>query len=1155
MDSLIQGIKERLFQKKDFQAALEMLKENKSVTFDGLAGGAFALFGTLVVEKLSRFLLVLTAKHGEVEQMASDLSLFTETAIDTFPLLPPSIIEEDRELFHSEDITFGRRLRLLREMDQRMEDKSQVPGPKIIVSSLSAILQSVPTRSEINNDARLLQTGHNYNREEITHWLVDGGFTGTPVIELPGEFSIRGHVLDIFPLDCREPIRIEFFGDEIESIRSFDATTQRSLETIDKFELSRLRFRETMNGSFIDHLPKDTLILFHETDQIVTEAQKFVQLNIEERGPSSTSAPVAEIMNRLYAFPAMHAVSFASNNEYADKVFPFNFDSVDRFCGKGKDLFNEEKMENLDPETRFLLLCQSESEIQRLVETFGKSQPAMEDRLFYLVGTLSDGFDWSEEGIVLLGTNQLFGRLISQRVVRRKTGKAIDSFLELSPGDLVIHVGHGLARFRGLKMIKKGTQEEEHLELEFADNTVIYVPTSRIKLVQRYVGTGKSNPPLAKLNSKSWLKQKNQAQEAVLDLAAELLGLQAARHSRQGNVCQPDSDWQYEFEENFPFQETDDQLTAIAEIKEDMENSRPMDRLLCGDVGFGKTELAIRAAFKAVDSGYQVAVLVPTTILAEQHFRVFSERTHNFPITLASLTRFTTKDEKQKILHGLEQGTIDIVIGTHSLTRSSTIKFAHLGLVIIDEEQRFGVQDKEQLKRLRNMVDILTMTATPIPRTLHFSLVGLRDISNLETPPDNRLPVETRVIRFDKKQIRKGILREISRSGQVYFLHNRVRDIDAMAAELQELVPEARIRIGHAQMGDRELEEVMRDFILHKFDVLVCTTIVESGLDIPNANTIFINKADRFGLAELHQLRGRVGRDRYQAYCYLLLDPNQALNPNATKRLQAIEENTHLGSGFNIAMRDLEIRGAGNILGTSQSGHIAAVGYEMYCDLLDAAVRTLKNEPQRLEIDVEVDLPGTAVISKNYISDQRLKIDIYRRMQRVTTLEDCQAMNDELLDRFGPYPQEVQRLLTVARIRVRAWNYRITCICIMEVDNVRYVQFRFKAEEFTTKFKFFLVRFSQDLRIIEPQVGCLPIPKRFLDSTNSDNCDKFLSWIESLLIDPLEQSIAQFPTTEQKKSEKLTKQPKKSPLANRLKQLRNPKHKNINENKNNSNQE
>jgi transcription-repair coupling factor (superfamily II helicase) len=555
----------------------------------------------------------------------------------------------------------------------------------------------------------------------------------------------------------------------------------------------------------------------------------------------------------------------------------------------------------------------------------------------------------------------------------------------------------------------------------------VYVPATKIDLVQKYVGGTKTDPELSRLGGSAWQHKKDKVEAAVLDLAADMVELQALREAQPGNSYPPDSEWQDEFEAAFPYQETPDQLTTLTELKRDLERARPMDRLICGDVGYGKTELAIRAAFKVIDNGRQVAVLVPTTVLAEQHFRTFTQRMADYPFVVEGISRFRSAGEQRRIIQRLSQGGIDIIIGTHRLI-SADVQFKDLGLVIIDEEQRFGVEHKERLKRLRQTVDVLTMTATPIPRTLHLSLLGIRDISNLETPPPDRLAIETRIARFDPELIRHAILRELNRDGQVYFVHNRVYNIQEVANRLQKIVPEARLVVAHGQMPEGELEQAMLRFVRREADILVATTIIESGLDIPNANTIFIDQADLYGLADLHQLRGRVGRYKHRAYAYLLLDTERGVTPVAARRLKAIEEFTELGAGFKIALRDLEIRGAGNILGTQQSGHIAAVGYEMYCQLLEHAVRRLKNLPVRTHLEVSVDLPWEAFLPRDYVSGQRQRIEVYRRLARVRRPDRLEEFRQELRDRFGPFPEVVEWLLRLAELRLLAARWQVATV-------------------------------------------------------------------------------------------------------------------------------
>jgi len=644
----------------------------------------------------------------------------------------------------------------------------------------------------------------------------------------------------------------------------------------------------------------------------------------------------------------------------------------------------------------------------------------------------------------VLGAQTLFRR---DEVVRPHTSarklesRAIDSFLDLSPSDLVVHISHGIARYLGMELLEKKKNPtsdstnpanmvvEEHLVLEFRDKVKVYVPVSKIDLVQKYVGGGKQEPELSKFGGTGWNSRKSKVQAAVIDLACEMIQMQAVRESQTGNAFPPDTEWQKEFEAAFPYQETPDQLASLTEIKADLERAKPMDRLICGDVGYGKTELAIRATFKSIDNGKQVAVLVPTTILAEQHLRTFTQRIAGYPFVVECLSRFRTPSEQRDIIARLGTGSVDIVIGTHRLL-SEDVKFKDLGLVIIDEEQRFGVEHKEKLKRLREKIDILTMTATPIPRTLHLSLLGIKDISNLETPPVDRHAIETRIIRWDPELVRHGILREMNREGQVYFVHNRVHDIHKVADKLKKLVPEAAFAIVHGQMKESELEENMVKFLTRKADVLIATTIIESGLDIPNANTIFIDEADIYGLADLHQLRGRVGRQQRRAYAYMLLPTDRVLSPDSGRRLKAIEEFTELGSGFKIALRDLEIRGAGNILGTQQSGHIASVGYEMYCQLLENAVREMKNQPLRTPLEVNIDLEWPAFLPRDYVTGQKNRIEVYRRLARIRQLEKLTDFRTELKDRFGKIPAVSEWLVRLAEVRILAAKWQISQIHI-----------------------------------------------------------------------------------------------------------------------------
>jgi transcription-repair coupling factor (superfamily II helicase) len=630
--------------------------------------------------------------------------------------------------------------------------------------------------------------------------------------------------------------------------------------------------------------------------------------------------------------------------------------------------------------------------------------------------------------------------------------KAIDSFLDLAVGDLVVHASHGIARFLGMQILNSDNETGscgEFLALEFDEKAKVYVPATKIELVQKYISGSERKPKLSKLGNRTWERKKQIATAAVQDMATELISMQAIREAKQGIAYPKDSEWQRKFESEFIYQETEDQLQVISDIKNDMESSKPMDRLICGDVGYGKTEIAIRAAFKTVMYGKQVAVLVPTTLLAQQHYRTFIDRMADYPVNIDMLSRFKTKKEQKGILEDLKEGKVDIVIGTHRLVQKD-ITFKDIGLIVIDEEQRFGVAHKEKLKKLRESVDVLTLTATPIPRTLHLSLLGIRDISSLNTAPQDRQSIQTNLLRFDSKVIRNAILHELNRDGQVYFVHNRVRNINRIAETIGKIVPEASITVAHGQMPEGVLEKETADFINGKSDILVSTTIIESGLDIPNVNTIFINEADHFGLADLHQLRGRVGRYKHRAYAYLLLPINRPVTPEAEKRLKAIIDFSELGAGFKIAMRDLEIRGTGNILGIEQHGHIAAVGYEMFCRLLEIVIRKAKNEPVQDYNDIHINLNLDSYLPDNYIPDMKLKIEIYRKINRLSSKHEIEDMGKELADRFGQIPEYVKNLLMECEIRVAAQASHILSLIrtnstiILQIESLQKAEILFK---------------------------------------------------------------------------------------------------------------
>ena len=1004
---------DRLAGQADFVEVVASLAAGHAATLDGVWGSSCALAAAALAARAPATLLVVAPHADQADEFIDDLAVFSPVAPRYFPALSaPECRSTDPAEPLTCDEAFGDRLSVIKSL--RGPDP-----PRMVVAPVQALVQSVPAPDAVDRHTRWLRVGAEMSLQATTRWLAENGFHATPAVELPGEFSLRGGILDVFARDAEHPVRVEWFGDEIVSIRRFEVASQRSLGLLDAIELTALGSASAQRACLTDYLPAGSWVFLIEPGELEHQGRSWVE---RSAGPGAAFT-VDEVLQRAYRFSSVTAWAVAPGS--LETTCRLRIESVERFGGDVARVRRE--LDESCAAEQVYLVCQTEAEARRLGELLADSRVAAEDRLRLVVGTLHHGFRLVTDRVVVLSAAEIFRKTELPRPARRRLGRAIESFLELRPRDLVVHVAHGIARYQGLELLEKDGQAEEHLILEFQGGTRLYVPSSKIGLVQKYVGGAKARPKLAKLGGRLWERQKRRVGQAVGDLAAELLEMQAIRAAQPGIAFPPDTPWQREFDASFPYQETPDQLATIEAIKQDMTRSRPMDRLLCGDVGYGKTEVAMRAAFKAVEAGYQVAVLVPTTILAEQHHRTFRARMAEFPFEIAVLSRFATRGQQAEIIRRLADGRIDIVIGTHRLVQSD-VRFHNLGLVIIDEEQRFGVEVKERLKTLRRTVDVLTMTATPIPRTLHLGLVALRDISNLETPPEDRLAVETRVCRFEDELVRHAVLRELGRGGQIFFVHNRIEDIAEVARRLGRIVPEASLAVAHGRMPEHELERVMVDFVDHRFDLLLATTIVESGLDIPNANTIFIDEADRYGLADLHQLRGRVGRYKHRAYCYLLVDPNKALSPNAARRLRAIEEFSDMGAGFAIAMRDLEIRGAGNILGTEQSGHIAAVGYELYCSLLEQAVRRARNLPPRATIDVDVDLPVAAYLPPGYVPDMRQKIDLYRRLARVTANEELDDFRAELIDRFGPPPPEVEGLLAIAELRLLAFAWQIRAI-------------------------------------------------------------------------------------------------------------------------------
>jgi len=1025
----MQDLISMLVEHPPFQDLEARLRSGRSCFAEGLWGSSAACLAMALASRAGRTILCVLPQIEQAEALVEDVGLFSRE----LPLLFPAWETVEADELPDAEIR-SQRLAVLKYLASRRDRSAPPAACRLIVAPVQAVLLQTPSPSVLGENTRALRPGLVLPPEELLRWLAERGFQNVRQAEVPGEVCRRGGILDIFPYTAAAPVRVEFFGNEIESIRTYDPATQASTAEIPETSVTAVpehHGQEASPGSpgtassLLDHLPEDTWVFLKEPAEIFERADLFAS----HPEPDAALSAVDSLRGLAERFPTLHVAALPG--VFSGEPVTFHVHSVERFGHELKATVQE--LEHVTAERkRTIVLCANSGERDRLTELLGGSSVLTDPRFEIRIGRLMHGFDWTDLSLALLTHHEIFQRYRERRALPRyRHGRAAESFYELEPGDAVVHATHGIGRYHGMTILERDSAKQEYLKIEYADKAFLYAPVTQIEQVQKYAGPSEHRPPLSTLGTKAWTARKQRAELAVHELAVEMLQLQAVREATEGIVHPPDGDWQREFEAAFPFEETDDQLRVAVETKRDMERPRPMDRLICGDVGYGKTEIAMRAAFKAVMGGAQVAVLVPTTVLAAQHAQTFGERMADYPVRIEMLSRFRTPAEQERVLADLAEGSVDIVIGTHRLIQPD-VRFKNLGLVIIDEEQRFGVEHKERLKRLRETVDVLTLTATPIPRTLHMSLLGIRDISSLETPPRDRLAIYTRLLRYDPHKIRQAILHEMSRGGQVYYLYNRVETIDRTERKIKELVPEARVLVGHGQMPERKLAQVMHDFVEQRADVLVCTTIIQSGLDIPNANTILIDDADMFGLAELHQLRGRVGRYRHRAYAYLLLPADRPITPIAEKRLKAIEEFSELGAGFRIAMRDLEIRGAGNILGPEQSGHIAAVGYDMYCRILEHAVNALKNQPTPERPDVTLMLGTEALLPESYVADPSQRIEIYRRVQRATNASDLDTLRAEMEDRFGKLPAEAEALLTETRLRQLAQKAGIASVAIRD---------------------------------------------------------------------------------------------------------------------------
>ncbi|MGY8641542.1 MAG: transcription-repair coupling factor [Verrucomicrobiales bacterium] len=907
------------------------------------------------------------------------------------------------------------RLAVLKEVHERRTTKSD--QPLVIVICGASFEEDAPAPNTLTDHTALFKVGEELNSETFVGQLEGAGYESSAQVFRRGQYAVRGGIIDVFAYQGRDPVRIELFGDEIDSIRVFDVDSQTSVEKVDSTEVLLSEANLEQTATLADYVGKNDLII--NIDAEVDDAHVHISAEFADDETDATPCyanPVGTFEAGDFVLQEQKRADFASQlaEWRRDKwTVAMSFNSIGE-----KERFSE------------LVFAD-----------------AFEDGfLKTMFGSLARGFTIPEAKIAVLSDAEIFGRYQNHRSRRRYklaqkrvSNQQQASLREFNYGDLVVHSDYGIGKFRGIKErendTRNGIKNEEVMEIEYAEFARLYVPLDQAHLVSRYVGSGKNAPKLSRLGDQRWSKTREKTEKSILEYAERLLQIQAERETQTGFAHPPDNKWQWEFENAFIYKETSDQLRAIEATKEDMEQPGCMDRLVCGDVGFGKTEVAIRAAFKAMMSGKQVAMLAPTTVLADQHYHNFRERMSDFPVKIELLSRYRSPAEQRKTVEGLANGTVDMVIGTHRLI-SKDVRYKDLGLVVIDEEQRFGVSHKERFKEIFRFVDVLTLSATPIPRTLYLSLMGVKEMSTIDTPPPNRRAVATSICPYDEKVIRSAVEKELAREGQVFFLHNRVKTIRGMRTRIQKLVPGARVEIGHGQMANDELEDVMKRFINHECDVLVCTTIIESGVDIPNANTIIIDRADRFGLADLYQLRGRVGRADRRAYAYLMLPEDMLTGGDAQKRINAIKQYSSLGAGFKIAMRDLEIRGAGNLLGTQQSGHIAAIGFDLYCQLLKQSVSKLKGEPSadRCDMPVHIDFlctnethyqraPGDSLpgyIPADYMPEARLRITAYRELAEVSRLKELDELRQNWRDRFGRPPVPTENLLRCTELKVRA---------------------------------------------------------------------------------------------------------------------------------------
>lgn len=1018
---------------------IKAVPQAKNSMLTGVNFGAFNLIIRELLHRLQQPILIVASDENRAQQIYSSLvELFEENMVHFFPVEP---LLETQAAVSSLD-----------ELSQRLDAMSFLLTKQkgIVISTPQALQYPLPAAIKFKANSLTLKVNQVCNLSKICDFLVRCGYKRDDLVANPGEFALRGDILDIYPINIAYPYRIEFFDDEIDNIRTFNPVSQRTKDSLTEVviepaddQLDKLYQNEDYT-TILDYLTESGIICF---DDIRAIRQNIVQIDARNRDylAHETSTNIknsrldfTSIFNQIVQAKIYSSLFQVSVNDLKiDQLLNLHTREPQQFFSQMSLIKNELSVYELQQQT---VIIQADNLVRakQIKSTFADYgidiTIAAENRLIpnkrqIIVDNFNQGFVLPRINLVYLTEHDLFNRQphIHKKIKSLENAQQIRSYQELNPGDYVVHINHGIGIFEGIKTLESNGKKGDYITITYRNHDQLFVPADQLGVVQKYVASDGKIPKINKLGGNEWAKTKCRVQEKIEDIADELLAIYAHRATEKGFAFLPDDELQRDFEASFPYLETPDQIKAIKEIKLDMQKEKPMDRLLVGDVGFGKTEVALRAAFKAIDSGKQVAFLVPTTILAEQHYATMLERFKDFPVNVAMLCRFQTEKEADETATNLSNGKIDIVVGTHRIL-SRDIKFKNLGLLIIDEEQRFGVKHKEKLKKLKNNIDVLTLTATPIPRTLHMSMIGVRDLSVMETPPANRYPIQTYVTEETPNIVREACLRELARNGQIFFLHNKIQDIDQKVAYLSQLIPEARIEYIHGRMSERQLEDIMLRFTQKKFDILVTTTIIETGVDLPNVNTLLVENADTYGLSQLYQLRGRIGRSSRLAYAYFLYKRDKVLTEVSEKRLNAIRDFTALGSGFKIAMRDLSIRGAGNILGKQQHGFIDSVGYDLYAQMLDQTIKQKRGDKVCHKTNAEVRINLEAYIPTEYISSQKQKIEFYKKIKHANDVKAIDDIADELIDRFGTYPKSVENLLNIATIKVLADTAQILSI-------------------------------------------------------------------------------------------------------------------------------